>query len=68
MRLLTKNPSYDLEFYDESVRVTINSEQAPYIKFLIREKINHLDAILYLVNTDRYTSKWVDWELGRQST
>jgi hypothetical protein len=43
--------------------VPINSEQAPYIKRRIREKISRSGAVLCLVNTDTYTSKWVDWEL-----
>jgi hypothetical protein len=57
LRLLVKNPIYDLEFYDESVRVPINSEQAPYIKRGIREKISRSGAVLCLVNTDTYTSQ-----------
>jgi hypothetical protein len=56
LRLLAKNPIYDLEFYDESVRVPINSEQAPYINRRIREKISRSGAVLCLVNTDTYTS------------
>ena len=39
LRLLAANPDYDLEFYDESVRVAIDSRDADYIKRLIRDKI-----------------------------
>jgi hypothetical protein len=63
LRLLAKNPNYDLEFFDESVRVPINSVQAPYIRSRIREKISRSGVVLCLVNTDTYTSKWVSWEL-----
>ena len=39
LRLLAKNPNYDLELYDESVRAAIDSQNAEYIKRVIREKI-----------------------------
>src|SRR6267142_2647003 len=32
LRLLAANPDYNLEFYDESVRVAIGSRDAAYIK------------------------------------
>ena len=31
LRLLAANPDYDLEFFDESVRVPINSSNAAYM-------------------------------------
>jgi hypothetical protein len=64
LRLLAKNPNYsDLEFYDESVRVSINSVNAPYIKGRIREKIRRCGVILCLISDVTYTSSWVNWEL-----
>jgi hypothetical protein len=64
LRLLAKNPGYsDLEFYDESVRVPINSVDAPYIKGRIREKIRRCGVILCLISNTTYTSSWVNWEL-----
>jgi hypothetical protein len=39
LRLLAANPDYDLEFYDESVRVAVDSWDADYFKKVIREKI-----------------------------
>jgi MTH538 TIR-like domain (DUF1863) len=64
LRLLAKNPGYsDLEFYDESVRVPINSVNAPYIKVRIREKIRRCGVILCLTSDATHTSSWVNWEL-----
>jgi hypothetical protein len=63
LRLLAKNPNYELEFYDESVRVAIDSTNAPYIKRIIREKIQRSGVVLCLVSSDTHTSGWVSWEL-----
>lgn len=63
LRLLAKNPNYDLEFYDESVRAPIDSQIAEYVKRVIREKIGRAGVVLCLVNTDTHKSAWVDWEL-----
>ncbi len=63
LRLMARNPNYDLEFYDESVRVPINSVQASYIKTRIRDKLSRSGVVLCLVNTDTHTSNWVAWEL-----
>lgn len=63
LRLLVKNPNYDLEFYDESVRFPINSVKASYVKSVIKEKKQRAGAVLCLVNTDTHTCQWVCWEL-----
>jgi hypothetical protein len=63
LRLLAKNPNYELEFYDESVRVAIDSGNATYIKTRIREKIERSGVVLCLVSPVTHTSNWVSWEL-----
>jgi hypothetical protein len=63
LRLLATNPNYDLEFYDESVRVAIDSRDAEYIKRKIREKIGRASVTVCLVSENTYTSSWVAWEL-----
>jgi len=63
LRLLAANPNYDLEFYDESVRVAINSRDADYIKQRIREKLNRTSVTVCLISEKTHTSSWVDWEL-----
>jgi len=63
LRLLAANPDFDIEFYDESVRTAINSQNAAYIRTKIREKINRTSVTLCMVSALTHTSQWVDWEL-----
>lgn len=63
VRLLAANPKFDIEFYDESVREAIDSQNAAYIRRKIREKINRTSVTLCMVNELTHTSQWVDWEL-----
>lgn len=63
LRLLAANPNYDLEFFDESVRAPIDSQDAEYVMRRIREKINRTSVTVCLISEDTYKSKWVDWEL-----
>ncbi|MGH6689642.1 MAG: TIR domain-containing protein [Gammaproteobacteria bacterium] len=63
LRLLAANPNYDLEFYDESVRVAIDSERAPYVRQVIREKIARTSVTVCLLSELTHTSSWVQWEL-----
>ncbi len=63
LRLLAANPNYDLEFYDESVRVAINSKDAGYIKQRIREKISRTSVTVCLISEKTHASEWVGWEL-----
>jgi hypothetical protein len=63
LRLLAANPNYDLEFYDESLRVPIESNQAEYVKKRIKEKINRPSITVCLISENTHTSRWVDWEL-----
>ncbi|MGH7323705.1 MAG: TIR domain-containing protein [Candidatus Rokuibacteriota bacterium] len=63
LRLLGANPNYDLEFYDESVRVPFESLNAGYIKQKIREKIGRTTVTVCLISEGTHESTWVDWEL-----
>lgn len=64
LRLLAANPNFEIEFYDESVRVAIDSTNADYIRRRIREKINRTSVTVCLVSELTYTSTWVEWELA----
>jgi len=64
LRLLAKNTDFDLDFYDESVKIAINSKDADYIKSKIREKISRAGVILCIISEDTYKSDWVNWELN----
>lgn len=60
LRLLAKNPNFDIEFYDESVRTPFDSQNSEYIKRQIREKINRTSVTVCLISEDTHKSKWVD--------
>lgn len=63
LRLLAKNPNFDIEFYDESVKEPFDSQNAEYIKRQIREKIYRTSVTVCLISEETHKSKWVDWEL-----
>ena len=58
-----KNNRSDLEFSDYSIKVPINSTNAPYIKQEIKKKIKNCSIILCLIGTSTHASSWVKWEL-----
>ncbi len=64
-RLLAKNPNYELDIYDESIKTAINSTNADYIKRIIGDKISRASVTLCLIGTTTHQSAWVDWELER---
>jgi hypothetical protein len=63
LRLLSWNKGHEIEFYDESVRLSYKSEHAPYIKSKIRAKIQRASITLCLLGQNTHLSEWVDWEL-----
>lgn len=63
LRLLAANPKFDLEFFDESVRVPYDSENASYIKQQIKAKIARTSITVCMLSAETYSSKWVCWEL-----
>lgn len=63
LRLLNSNENFDIEFYDESVRIEIKSKDKAYIRRVIREKINRTSVTVCMVSEDTHKSEWVDWEL-----
>ncbi len=59
LRLLAANPNFDLEFYDESVRVAIESTDADYVKRVIRDKITRSSVTVCLISKNTHKSRWV---------
>ncbi|HAE54970.1 MAG: molecular chaperone Tir [Parvibaculum sp.] len=64
IRLLSWNENVGLEFYDESVRVAYKSENAPYIRGRIKEKISRASVTVGFLGVNTAQSEWVDWELS----
>lgn len=63
LRLMAANDKFDIEFFDESVRVAIDSNNAEYVRRKIREKINRTSVTICMIGTETHASKWVEWEL-----
>lgn len=63
-----KNPNknfYDIKFVDTSVGVSINSEDANYIKRKIKDRIESSKKVIVLVGKNTSTSDWVEWEIEK---
>ena len=57
-----RNKNSDLEFSDYSVRETIGSERAEYVKRIIRAKIRRCPVVMCLIGRATHTSSWAGWE------
>jgi len=62
-RLMAMNDHVDLDIFDASVRVAINSEDSSYIKQVIREKIWRSSVLVCLIGNGTAWRDWVDWEI-----
>lgn len=63
LRLMNSNTDFEIEFYDQSVKESINSANAAYIKSVIKDQIRRSSVTLCLVGTTTYKSAWVEWEV-----
>jgi len=63
-RSLAADPEVDIDFYDDSLRVPINSERGSYVKALIRRKIDRASVAVCLIGNGTAWREWVDWELS----
>lgn len=59
------NDMFDFEFYDHSVDVSVNSEDANYIKRVIKDKISQCTHFLCIIGASTWESEWVDWEIRK---
>ena len=60
-----QNKQFDFSFRDESVDVSINSDDENYIKQVIRRKISQSDIFLCLIGENTWRSNWVNWEIKK---
>ena len=60
-----KNKLFDFKFYDASVDVSVDSEDANYIKRVIRERIQGASHFLCIVGKYTYKSEWIEWEIDK---
>lgn len=57
------NGHFDIKFDDTSIGVSINSDNANYIKRRIKEKIKESSKFLLLIGKSTYLSDWCAWEI-----
>ncbi|MDA3508743.1 MTH538 TIR-like domain (DUF1863) [Acinetobacter baumannii] len=62
-RLLQGRGYFNVEFLEASKRTPINSEHAPYIKRVLREKILESNIVLALAGIYASHSDWMIWEM-----
>lgn len=67
LRLLNTNKRIEIDFYDESLKVPVNSVNALYIRNRLKDRIKRASVTLCLASTNTYRSSWVDWELRTSS-
>src|SRR5689334_20398325 len=60
-----KNDEFDFEFYDGSLNIAVDSENAAYIKSVIKPKILRSTHLLCIVGQYTHNSEWVDWEIEK---
>lgn len=67
-RLMAHNPSLNFDFLDASIRAPVDSDDAAYVRQVIRGKIEHASIVLCLIGDGTAWRDWVDWELttGRE--
>jgi len=59
------NKEFDFSFYDASVDVSVDSDDAAAIKRVISARINSAPYFLCIVGEKTHSSRWVAWEIGK---
>lgn len=62
-RLMARNDRVAIDFYDGSLREPVRSNNASYVRRIIRDKINVASVIVCLIGNGTAWRDWVDWEL-----
>ena len=60
-----KNGLFDFSFYDGSVTVSVNSNDAPPIKRVITSRISDCPRLLCIVGKEAHKSSWIAWEIAK---
>ena len=65
LRAHAKNEKSEIEFIDRSVKDSINSERAEYIKQKITERIRQCSQTIVYITDHTHCSDWVKWEVEK---
>ena len=58
-----RNKQFDFRFYDASLKLPINSTNAPYIKTQIKPHIQAATHLLCIIGQYSSQSEWINWEI-----
>ncbi len=61
--LLNSRGYFNVEFLEASKKTPINSEHAPYVKSVLKNKILQSDIVLALAGVYASHSEWMIWEM-----
>lgn len=61
--LLNSRGYFNVEFLEASKKTPINSEHAPYVKSVLKNKILESDIVLALAGVYATHSEWMIWEM-----
>lgn len=56
---------FDFSIYDHSVDVSVNSDNATYIKTVISRAIDDASYFLVIIGPKTHRSSWVSWEIEK---
>lgn len=59
------NDLFDFEFYDASLKIAVDSENATYVRSVIKPKILRSTHLLCIVGEKASTSSWINWEIEK---
>ena len=59
------NDEFDLNFYDQSADVSVDSKDASYIKSVIKGRIENSSHFLCLIGKETSKSGWIKWEIDQ---
>jgi Thoeris protein ThsB, TIR-like domain len=58
---MARAPNLEIDFYDGSLRETINSERGSYVEQQIRVIIQRASVVICLIGNGTAWRDWVDW-------
>jgi hypothetical protein len=62
-KLLNERGYFNVEFLEASKKIPINSENATYVKSVLRKRISESNIVLALAGVYATHSEWMIWEL-----
>lgn len=65
LKAWSKNADFDIDFLDNSVDISVRSNDEAAIRRTISRKIKASDIVLVIVGKKTHRRKWVSWEIEK---